>query len=74
MEGEAALDAGQEMLAARRDVQDSPAGEVGGGEAAGRARSDRVRTPPGEGGVQALGGLPDGVSFGHASMMRERAP
>lgn len=69
VQGEAALDAGEEMLAARDDVQDRPAGEVGGGES-GDAQVGAGEDPACECGVQTLGGLQDGVSFGHASMMR----
>jgi hypothetical protein len=71
VEGEAALHAGEEMFAARGDIQDGPPGEICGGE----ARHTEVgpgQGLSGESGVQALGGSPDGVSFGQASMMRER--
>lgn len=66
VEGQAAFDAGEEVLAAWGDVEDSAAREVGGGV----FRHPQVATGQHlvrQGAVQASRGLPDRVSFGHGS-------
>ncbi|GAA1944952.1 hypothetical protein GCM10009837_83800 [Streptomyces durmitorensis] len=64
MQCEPALEAGEEVLAARGDVQDGAPGEVDGRELRDAEVGARDGVP-GERGVQPPGCLVDGVSFGH---------
>ncbi len=64
VQGEAALEAGEEVLAAGGDVEGDAAGEVGGGEA-GDAQVAAGECAACEGGVEPGRHAPDAVAFGH---------
>ena len=73
VEGQAALDAGEEVLAARGDVQDPRPVRSAVAQPRAPAGRERVSGRAGEGVVQPPRGLPDGVSFGHGSRVARRA-
>ena len=68
VDGQAAVGADQQVLAARDGLGDELAGEVDG-RVPGHAEVAAGQHLPGEGSVQALGGGPDDVTFGHGSSL-----